>query len=93
MLNHVERYLTSRGAWWVKIHGDEYQRRGTPDILACVDGRFVALEGKRAGEHPTPLQAYTLEQIRKSGGIAEVARNVADVERILERMEQSLVCN
>lgn len=87
MLRQVERILTERSAWWVKTHGDAMQRRGIPDLFVCIDGRFVGLEGKQKGEHPTPLQRYTLDQIKKAGGIAEVVRSSTDVEAILRTME------
>jgi len=47
--------------------------RGTPDILCCIRGSFVALELKSSPEHdPDPLQQYTLDQIEKAGGLSLV---------------------
>jgi hypothetical protein len=47
--------------------------RGTPDILCCIRGSFVALELKSSPEHdPDPLQQYTLDQIEEAGGLALV---------------------
>lgn len=45
---------------------------GTPDIIACIRGIFVALELKSEKGRPDPLQGYVLEQIREAGGIAKV---------------------
>ena len=47
--------------------------RGTPDKLLCVSGLFVGLELKAKGGVVTLLQAKTLEDIEKAGGIALVA--------------------
>lgn len=92
MLRQVERILTERSAWWVKVHGDASQSRGVPDLLVCINGRFVALEGKqlktRERDHEQ-LQEYTREKIRAAGGIAEVIRSVTDLETILERYDLS----
>ena len=46
--------------------------RGTPDILACISGMFVAIELKSDDQDPDPLQAYTLQQIAEAGGIGMV---------------------
>lgn len=44
--------------------------RGTPDILMCVNGIFIAMELKKsAKDKPDMLQMFTLEQINKAGGI------------------------
>lgn len=48
--------------------------RGTPDILACVNGHFVSLELKRSDKAKTdPLQDYVLGKISDAGGMALVA--------------------
>jgi hypothetical protein len=47
--------------------------RGTPDIIMCVRGRFVALELKKSAKAPvTKLQKYVLEMVRRAGGYGEV---------------------
>lgn len=58
-------------------------KRGTPDILACVNGRFVAIEVKRPGCKPTPLQLLTLERIRERGGLAIWADNLKIIKELL----------
>lgn len=46
---------------------------GTPDILLCANGRFVAWELKKdASSKPTVLQTYHLDTIRKYKGVGEV---------------------
>jgi Holliday junction resolvase len=68
----ILRDLKSRGAWALKVHGSAWQRAGIPDILACVGGRFFAIEVKSPGKHPTPLQKREVRQIQESGGTAAV---------------------
>jgi len=47
--------------------------RGTPDILACVSGRFVAIELKKDSTHqPDMRQDYELNKIKKAGGLGFV---------------------
>lgn len=70
--NKIKAYLKSIGAYFVKTHGDRFSRVGTPDILACVNGKFVAIEVKAANGKPSKLQIYHIEQIIKSGGIGYI---------------------
>jgi len=70
--NKIKRYLKERGAYRVKYHGNYYSENGTPDILACVNGYFLAIEVKADNGKPTPLQLVKIEDIRKAGGFAYV---------------------
>jgi len=51
-------------------HG--YGRSGVPDIICCVNGRFLAIECKAGENKPTALQEKEMADIRKQGGIAIV---------------------
>lgn len=70
--NRIKKFLTDRGVWHVKYFANRMTKSGIPDILACVDGRFVAIEVKADRGRPSELQLWNIEQIRKSGGIAMV---------------------
>jgi hypothetical protein len=63
---------------------------GTPDILLCVRGRFVALELKSKGGKPTALQNYVLDQITKADGISLVASptNWSEVKELLTNLDE-----
>lgn len=44
--------------------------RGTPDILACVNGKFVAIELKKdSNVKPDALQIHELKKIFRAGGL------------------------
>lgn len=46
---------------------------GIPDIICCIKGRMAALECKATRKNePTTLQAFALDRIQKSGGVAWV---------------------
>lgn len=68
--NKVKAFLNSIGAYYIKTHGDRFSKVGTPDILACVNGYFVAVEVKAENGKPSELQLYHLEQIENTGGLA-----------------------
>ena len=66
--SRIIKALSSRGVYVVKVVSAS--RNGTPDLLCCYKGRFIAIEVKRPGEKPSALQTAKLEEIRKAGGIA-----------------------
>lgn len=57
--------------WSVKVQ--QVAISGTPDILACINGRFVALELKRSkGAVISELQKHVLKKINDAGGLGLV---------------------
>ena len=69
----VEAVLKSEGAYYFFPATHGYGRSGVPDIIACVNGRFLAIECKAGGNKPTALQVREIELIRLAGGVAVVA--------------------
>lgn len=49
-----------------------YGSSGVPDIVACVEGKFIAVECKADGNKPTALQLKNLRDIAAAGGYAFV---------------------
>lgn len=70
--NKIKTYLKSKGCYCVKYFGCNYSTSGTPDILACVNGYFVAIEVKAQAGKPSELQLAKIRQIREAGGFAYV---------------------
>ena len=56
--------------WFLKTQ--EVARSGTPDILASVNGIFVALELKTEDGVISKLQEYNLKRIEETGGVSIV---------------------
>ena len=77
--------LREQGAYVFKAVGSPLQQRGTPDLLICWRGRFIALELKRPGEKASLLQEHEMERIMLAGGKAEV---VTSVEEALQCISQ-----
>lgn len=70
--NKIKRYLKYKGCYGVKYHGNRFSTSGTPDILACVNGYFLAIEVKAQDGKPSELQLVKVNDIRKAGGFAYV---------------------
>lgn len=66
----LERLKGIEGLWYAKIQSVSV--RGIPDILICYKGQFIAWELKTDQGTVDTLQSYTLNNIKKSGGIARV---------------------
>jgi len=58
--------------WYFKVWGGGMQRRGIPDILGLVNGRFFALELKATDGTVSALQQRCVDMINKCGGYAEI---------------------
>lgn len=70
--NKIKRFLKEHDCYCVKYFGCSYSEAGTPDILACVNGYFIAIEVKAQNGKPSELQLVKIDEIRKAGGFAYV---------------------
>lgn len=79
----IVKYLQKRGWAVVTLQSS---KRGTPDILGCVDGKFIAIEVKAPGKLNTlkPLQIFQLNAINDAGGIAFAADNLDTVKKYIK---------
>ena len=68
----VCKILASYGAYWFMPVANPFQRRGVPDIIACVRGKFLGIECKAGTNTPTKTQEYEMNLIRAAGGCAIV---------------------
>lgn len=73
----------------VNFVGSAVTAKGTPDILACMEGKFVALEVKRedSSYDVTHAQRGRIKRIRKAGGKAYVVESLQDVVKIVEGIQ------
>jgi RecB family endonuclease NucS len=70
--NRIKKYLNEKDCWYVKYFANRMTKSGVPDILACVNGQFMAIEVKASKGHPSELQIYHRDKIRETGGIAVI---------------------
>lgn len=81
--NKIIQYLNKIGAYTIKTISTN--RNGCPDVICCLNGKFIALEVKTNNGVVSKLQEYHQEQIKKSGGIAAVVRSVDEVRNIINK--------
>lgn len=83
-------YLKGRGdTYAVNVCGGASTAKGTPDLLVCHRGRFIAFEVKRPDSSYglTKPQEMRIAAIEKAGGVAEVVTSIGDVVVALLREE------
>jgi len=80
----IIRYLENRDAYVVKVVSAT--RTGVPDILCCVQGKFIGIEVKTptTKENTSALQKYNLDLIKTKGGLSLVAWDVLMVKEFLD---------
>jgi len=66
----IKKYLDSIGAWYFSPYMAGFGKSGVPDIVCCLNGKFIGIEVKRDGKVPTVIQNRTMEEISAVGGIA-----------------------
>lgn len=82
----IHRFLREKGIFNVSIAAGPYSVGGISDRLACINGRFVAIEIKKDNKSkPTELQQRFIDNVIKAGGVGFVTWSVEDlIEKLNE---------
>lgn len=62
-------YLESRGIYNLNLFGDGWSGKGKPDLIVCINGRFVAFELKVGENDLSDAQKLHRLWIKRSGGL------------------------
>jgi hypothetical protein len=89
----VKKVLKKHCIWYFMPSANGYGKVGIPDIIACWEGRFFAIETKAPGkiDNTTPNQDMQLAAIRSAGGWALVVDNATQVEEFINARLQERV--
>ena len=82
--DQVVKTLKANGVYYFFPATFGMGRSGVPDIICCVEGRFLAIECKAGKGVTTALQDNELRKIKEAGGMALVINenNIMDVALI-----------
>ena len=80
----VIRYLRERGIYYLNLYGDGMSGKGKPDIIACINGRFVAFELKVGENDLQDDQKIHRVRIRRSNGLHYSPYTIAEFKNIVE---------
>lgn len=90
LVDRLVRYLNRLPSCRVrKTHGSVFAS-GWPDLVGTIQGRMIALEVKRAGEKPTPLQVAELDLWRRAGAYAVWVDNFDDAVACIQEIRRYL---
>jgi hypothetical protein len=92
VLRCIRDYLAAIGAYELKVLGGVGQRAGVPDLLACLTGRFLAVEVKTGRAALNMHQQRERARIERAGGLYILAHAVDDVERSLVQAGLATPC-
>ena len=67
--------------WYTKTHGEP---SGIPDIIACINGRFVAIELKTSLGRLRECQKVQIRKIHNAGGLVVVLRDIKEMKKLLK---------
>ena len=87
----MKDWLDSEGIFWSMVTGGAYSKKGDPDLIICVDGRFVGIEGKTEDGCQSKIQKIRMRQIRESGGEYAVARNLEELKQVVWEVRHGLL--
>ncbi len=90
--NQIKKYLTEQGIWHVKYFANGFTKSGIPDILACCNGHFLAIEVKAENGKPSPLQLHHIEKIKQSGGHAVIVKpsQFDELKQLIEELKNEV---
>jgi hypothetical protein len=66
----VKKLLNAHSAYYFSPVTGGFGTSGVPDIVACIQGKFIGIETKAGKGKPTALQEKNLMNIMNTGGIA-----------------------
>lgn len=89
MESNVQRKMQSlirkNGGYVFKNNGNLFTEPGRPDLVACLQGRFIGIEVKDKGKLKQVSEAQKIvgQEIINAGGLWFSLDNVDDLEKIL----------
>ena len=79
-------YLKGRGIYHLNLYGDGRSGKGKPDIIACINGRFVAFEIKVDKNDMQDDQRIHKIRIERSNGLHFSPYTLSEFIKIVEAL-------
>lgn len=81
------RYLRERGIYYLNLFGDGMTGKGKPDLIVCINGKFVAFELKVGENDLQDDQKIHRIRIKRSRGLHYAPYTVEEFIDIVEDLE------
>ena len=82
------RYLKDKGIYALNLYGDGFSGKGKPDIIACINGRFVAFELKVGANDMQDDQKIHKLRIERSQGLHYSPYTLSEFIEIVEELSK-----
>ena len=82
----VISYLKGRGIYYLNLYGDGMSGKGKPDIIACINGKFVAFELKVGLNDMQDDQKIHKLRIERSNGLHYAPYTLSEFIEIVEEL-------
>ncbi len=82
------KYLKSKGIYHLNLYGDGFSGKGKPDLLACINGCFVAFELKVGSNDMQDDQKIHKRRIERSGGLHYSPYTLNEFINIVEELKR-----
>lgn len=79
----IRKFLTSHGIYWCNIQNGPGAKPGDPDLVLCLNGRFIGVEAKSPTGSLRPLQKVRMQEIEHSGGMYLVVHSLEELRIFL----------
>lgn len=77
-------HLKDLGIYYLNLYGDGFSGKGKPDIIACINGRFVCFELKVGENDLQDDQKIHRVRIRRSNGLHYSPYTIEEFKNIVE---------
>lgn len=80
-------YLKENKIYYINQFGDGFTGKGKPDLVTCIDGKFVAFELKVGKNDLQDDQVIHKRRIEKSNGLHFSPYTIDEFIEIVERLK------
>lgn len=81
-------YLRERGIYYLNLFGDGMSGKGKPDLITCINGRFVAFELKVGENDLQDDQKIHRIRIKRSAGLHYAPYTINEFIKIVEDLKK-----
>lgn len=88
----ITKLLKEYEVYYFMPIGGMYSKIGVPDVIGCLNGRFIAVEAKAGKGKTTALQDRELRRIKEAGGVSLVINetNLDELRQALEEIKHAI---
>jgi hypothetical protein len=80
------KHLQNCKLYYIKVHADGWCETGAPDLVTCIDGKFIAFELKTITGKTTPAQIIHQNNIVSNKGLYFIVRSIQEFKDIVSKL-------